>query len=136
LKTTVHPLLTQWHSQWYKESKKIVPQVIVEKYLNEFALAVWICDDGYCSKSEHRSYLYTMAFFPEQVIFLSELLYLKFGLKNNIIKNKQAQMFINFNGASSNRIREILAFFSLPGMAYKSQEPVKIGKRKQVEIIN
>ena len=136
LRTTVHPLLTQWHSQWYKEGKKIVPQVIVEKYLNEFALAVWFCDDGHCSKSKHRSYLYTMAFSPEEVIFLSELLDVKFGLKNNILKNKQGQMFINFTAASSNKIREILAYFSLPGMDYKSQEPVKICKSKQSEIIN
>lgn len=45
-------------------------------------------------------------------------------------------MFINFPAASSNKIREILASFSLPGMDYKSQEPVKIGKKKQSEIIN
>ncbi|GAX37927.1 LAGLIDADG endonuclease [Nodularia sp. NIES-3585] len=122
LKTTVHPLLTEWHSKWYVEGRKIVPQSLVEKYLTEFALAVWFCDDGHSSKCVLRSYLYTMAFSPEEVRFLSEFLQLKFGLKNRIIGNKNNQLFLSFSGAASDKIRKITRGFSLPGMDYKSHE--------------
>jgi hypothetical protein len=117
VRTTVHPLLTDWHSQWYKQVK-IVPQEIIEKYLTEFALAVWFCDDG-CSTNGAK--LYTMAFSEEEVIFLSELLVFKFDLANSILKNKQNQFFINFRAAASRQLKEIISSFRIPGMAYKSQ---------------
>lgn len=129
LRTNVHPLLTEWHSEWYKEGKKIVPQVLVEKYLTEFALAVWFCDDGHSTKSEPRSYLYTMSFSLEEVVFLSDLLLSRFGIENKIIKNKQGQNFLTCYSQGSRKLRKIIASFELPGMSYKSQEPVII-KRK------
>jgi len=126
LRTTVHPLLTEWHSQWYRE-RKIVPRNIVEQYLTEFALAVWFCDDG-CSTN--GATLYSMGFCEEEVIFLSELLQSRFGLANSILKNKQGQPFIRFRAAASRKIKEILASFALPGMSYKSQNTVTIPQER------
>lgn len=117
LRTTVHPLLTKWHLEWY-ESHKIVPKALVEKYLTEFALAIWFCDDGY---SGRFSKLYTMAFSEEEVKFLANLLRSRFGLSSRVRMNKQKQPFICFPVFESQKIREIIAPFSLPGMAYKSE---------------
>jgi hypothetical protein len=99
-----------------------MPQSLVEKYLTEFALAVWFCDDRHSSKCVMRSYLYTMAFSPEEVRFLSEFLKFKFGLNNRTIGNKNNQLFLIFSGAASDKIRKITRYFSLPGMDYKSYE--------------
>jgi LAGLIDADG DNA endonuclease family len=118
IRTTVHPLLTQWHTEWYKEHK-IVPQSIVKQYLTEFALAVWFCDDG-CSTNGAN--LYTMAFSQEEVIFLSDLLLSKFDLANSILKNKQGQFLIRFRAAASRQLKEMIAVFSIPGMAYKTKK--------------
>lgn len=115
LRTTVHPLLTEWHNQWYKD-RKIVPKILVENYLTKFALAVWFCDDG-CSSN--CSNLYTMGFSEEEVRFLSALLVTKFGLDNTVLKNKKEQHYIRFRSAALRRLKEIIAFFNIPGMAYK-----------------
>jgi hypothetical protein len=117
IRTTVHPLLTEWHNQWY-EQRKVIPIKIVEKYLTEFALTVWFCDDG-CSSN--GSQLYTMAFSEEEVIFLSELLVSRFNLNNSILKNKQKQFFIRFRAAASRKLKEIIGSFRIPGMEYKAQ---------------
>ncbi|WP_448272081.1 hypothetical protein [Nostoc sp. DSM 114160] len=122
MRTTVHPLLTEWHGQWYTENRKIVPQSLIDKYLTEFALAVWFCDDGHSSPRFPRSYLYTMAFLPEEVRFLSELLHSRFGLFNSILNNKNKQPFLILSGNASHKIREIIRSFSIPGMDYKSQQ--------------
>jgi hypothetical protein len=117
VKTTVHPLLTDWHSQWYKQ-RKVIPINLVEKYFTEFTLTVWFCDDG-CSTNGAN--LYTMAFSEEEVIFLSELLLSRFDLANSILKNKQKQFFIRFRAAASRQLKEIVASFHIPGMEYKAQ---------------
>jgi hypothetical protein len=71
--------------------------------------------------STNGATLYTMAFSEEEVIFLSELLVFKFDLANNILKNKQNQFFINFRAAASRQLKEIIASFRIPGMAYKAK---------------
>jgi LAGLIDADG DNA endonuclease family len=45
LKTTVNPVLTKLHSQWY-DGKKVIPKHLILQYLTELALVIWFCDDG------------------------------------------------------------------------------------------
>ena len=130
IRTTVHPLLTEWQNRWYKGCK-VVPQILVSQYLTEFALTVWFCDDGCGTNGAH---LYTMAFTDEEVIFLSDLLLSRFGLSNSILKNKQGQPFIRFRAAASRKIKEIINDFKIPGMGYKSQE--SFAKKRQPKLQN
>ncbi|MGB3136881.1 MAG: hypothetical protein WBB18_08760, partial [Nodosilinea sp.] len=46
VRTTVHPFLANLHKQWYT-NRKIIPFDLVSRYLTDFALAVWLCDDGH-----------------------------------------------------------------------------------------
>ncbi|HEY9874425.1 MAG TPA: hypothetical protein V6D12_13375 [Candidatus Obscuribacterales bacterium] len=115
LKTKVHPLLTQLHEQWYKESK-IVPKEFIEKYFTEISLIVWFCDDG-CSSSGVN--FYTMAFTDNEVRFLVDLLYSRFGISGSILKNSKDQPFLKLNADSRRKFKEITSRFLIPGMEYK-----------------
>jgi hypothetical protein len=115
LRTTVHPVLTELHLQWYSKVK-IIPEGLVTKYLTEFSLAVWFCDDG-CSSSSAS--LYTMSFSDSEVKFLSSLLESRFDLSGSILKNQNNQPFIRFDADSKRKLSKMLSKFSIPGMEYK-----------------
>lgn len=115
LKTSVHPCLTELHSQWYSQ-KKIIPQSLLLEYLTEFALIIWFCDDG-CSSS--GIFLYTLAFSIDEVKFLAALLQSRFGLNSNILTNKKNQPFIRLYADSKQKFKEIASKFLIPGMEYK-----------------
>ncbi|MFB6277242.1 MAG: hypothetical protein ABEI32_13980 [Halothece sp.] len=115
LRTTVHPDLTDLQKQWYNP-KKIVPQDIIQKYLTEFALTVWFCDDGCVSNG---IFIYTMSFSDQEVAFLVNLLNDRFSLSAKILKNKNNQPMIRFNAESKDRFRQITSKFKIPGMEYK-----------------
>jgi ribosomal protein S18 len=115
IKTTVHPLLTQLHHEWYQKNK-ILPQDFITNYLTEFALIVWFCDDGCSSNS---IIFYTMAFNDNEVAFLADLLNERFGLTGSILKNKNNQPFIKLNAKSKRKFREITSNFIFSGMEYK-----------------
>ena len=115
LKTTVHPALTELHSQWYSKVK-IIPENLITKHLTEFALAVWFCDDG-CSSGSAS--LYTMSFGDREVKFLSSLLKSRFNLSGSILKDKSDRPFIRFDADSKRKLSKMLSKFSIPGMEYK-----------------
>ena len=118
IKTTVHPDLTEIHKLWYTD-RKILPYLYLERYLNEFALALWFCDDGHSSRNGSRSFLYPLAFSLSEVEYLFVILHSKFKLPNKIILNKKNQPLICFNRESTQRLKEIVSQFKLPGMEYK-----------------
>lgn len=115
IKTKVHPLLTELHSQWYSD-RKFVSQDIILKYLSEFALIVWFCDDG-CSSNGIR--FYTMAFSIDEVTLLKRLLESRFGFQASILTNQKNQPFIRLGGDSKQKLAKIVSSFSIPGMKYK-----------------
>ncbi|MEA5574598.1 LAGLIDADG endonuclease [Calothrix sp. UHCC 0171] len=115
LRTTVNPALTQLHSQWYN-SKKVIPKSLILEYLTEFALIIWLCDDG-CSSGGIK--LYTLAFSEDEVKFLADLLKARFHLQGSILKNKNNQPFIRLNATSKLILREMTSKYIIPGMQYK-----------------
>ena len=115
LRTKVHPVLTELHSQWYSEAKAI-PEKLIKKYLTKFALAVWFCDDGCSSGSAN---FYTMAFSDNEVEFLAALLESRFDLCGSILKNQKNQPFIRLSADSKRKLSKIISKFSIPGMEYK-----------------
>ncbi|WP_019505246.1 LAGLIDADG endonuclease [Pleurocapsa sp. PCC 7319] len=115
LRTKVHPVLTELHSQWYSEAK-VIPEKLIKKYLTKFALAVWFCDDGCSSGSAN---FYTMAFSDNEVEFLAALLESRFDLCGSILKNQKNQPFIRLSADSKRKLSKIVSKFSIPGMEYK-----------------
>ena len=75
--TISHPHLTELRYKFYKDNKKIVPDNLIDS-LNDFSLAVWLCDDGcftYNSKySIYRLDLHTESFTLEENDYLCDVL--------------------------------------------------------------
>lgn len=116
LRTSVHPLLTTWHEQWYAE-RKILPFELIETHLTNFALSIWFFDDGYLGKS--GCYFYTMAFSTQEIDFLLQLLQHKFGLKGKVLFNVNKLPFIRIPKKDTLALLEIVSEFKIPGMEYK-----------------
>jgi hypothetical protein len=116
VRTSVHPMLTEWHTHWY-QPKKIVPLHFIDQYLSAFALTVWLCDDGHIGNNQ--AYLYTMAFSEHDTQRLAELLKQRFGLLASVLKNKYQQPYLLFGAAMVPRIRQMMSVFAIPGMEYK-----------------
>ncbi|MFP5272729.1 hypothetical protein [Coleofasciculus sp.] len=115
LKTTVHPEITKLHSQWYS-SQKVIPTDIIQKYLTDFALTVWFCDDG-CSTE--GIFFYTFGFSELEVKLLADILKSRFGLSSSILENQRNQFMIRLDAESKKRFRKITSKFEIPGMQYK-----------------
>lgn len=122
LRTRVHPLLTQLHSQWYLPEKHICREM-VDKYLTEFALSIWFYDDGCASTG---TFLYLHDFPEDDVNFISNVLLSRFNLKNSVLKNLQDQCFIRISNYSRSRLLEILSKYPLSGMNYKRDYLLKV----------
>lgn len=118
LKTTSHPFLTEWKNLWY-QPKKIVPHDLIERYLTEFSLAVWFCDDGHMRQGE--ACIYTMAFSDDDVQWLSYLLRDRFSLNCHFVRNQKKQPYLTLYGDSARSIASLLRTYNIPGMAYKSE---------------
>src|SRR5918996_431784 len=43
--TRTHPVFTEWHSRFYRERRKVVPEEI-DRWMTPLAVAVWFMDDG------------------------------------------------------------------------------------------
>ena len=96
-KTGVHPLLTEWHAQWYLPAKS-VPRELVEKWLTPFSFAVWFCDDGNLrdGKNGRAACLYTMGFSHEDASWLKQLIENRFCLSPVIRFNSSAKPYLWF----------------------------------------
>jgi hypothetical protein len=120
LRTCVHPDLTPLHRLWYK-NRKVLPYLFLDKYFNEFSLAVWFCDDGHLPKNGCGAYLYTFSFALDEVEWLAIMLHGAYGLPNKILFNKKNQPFIRIRSQGVSRLKEIIGQFKIPGMEYKYQ---------------
>lgn len=115
LKTSVHPVLTELHDQWYRPGK-IIPQDWIFQHLTPFSLTIWMCDDG-CSSQTIT--LYTNGFSTQEVEFLKTLLKSRFDLDFGIIYNHQQQPILRLRAASRAKFKALIAGYNIPGMAYK-----------------
>jgi len=117
VRTSSHPLLSEWRAQWYR-GHKVVPFGVVERYLSEFAFAVWLSDDG-CNQA-HSFWLYPLAFSTREVQKLRDLVNHRFNLTGKLLKNSYGRPYIRFPARDLSRIHEILERAALPGMGYKA----------------
>jgi hypothetical protein len=117
VRTCAHPLLTEWHAQWYAPKKRI-PKDLVLQYLDSFALAVWFFDDGHNAK-HGGAYLYTMGFAVDEVEWLADLLRGRFGLQNKVQRNRHGQAMIRIVNGSKAHFLDLISPHVAPGMEYK-----------------
>lgn len=105
------------YSSFYKNGKKIVPQIL-EKYMTALTLAIWISDDG--GYTQYGVRIATNSFTLSEVEYLKNLLINKFGLDCTVQKiyldNKYS---IYFKKESMGRLKELILPHLHPSMYYK-----------------
>jgi len=87
--TRTSPLLTEWHSVFYRGSRKIVPANIGAR-LRPLAFAVWLMDDGAADYAGIT--LQTHCFSVCEVQLLADVLRQRFGLATSVRKNKRGSI--------------------------------------------
>jgi hypothetical protein len=113
--TRTDPVFTEWHSRFYQERVKQVPDDIGCD-LSPLALAVWLMDDG---AADHAGVPFqTHGFGLEGSNRLAAVLREELGLESTLRRNRDS--WIVYVGASSlSRLRRLIDPHLLPEFEYK-----------------
>ena len=99
-RTITHPELAKLRESFYIGNKKIVPIKMLASTLTEFALAVWIMDDGAADGKQLR--INTQSFSVEEAEDLASLIRAKFGVVMTVNMDKNRPR-LRCNAASMGR---------------------------------
>ena len=90
LHTKVNPILTEWHSKWYANGYKSVPQ---DLKLTPLILATWFADDGsvVVKKRTYTAKLATHGFSKKEVKFLQKQLKQTFELNFKLYQDNSGK---------------------------------------------
>jgi LAGLIDADG DNA endonuclease family len=131
--TRTHPVFTEWHSRFYRERCKVVPEEI-DRWMTPLAVAVWFMDDG---AVDHWGVTFqTHSFDESEVELLRMVLRERFDLGSNLRKNRQ-RWILYVPASSMSRFREVVTPFLLSGFEYKmatrALDPVETARRPLFE---
>jgi hypothetical protein len=113
--TRTSPLFSSWHSRFYRDRRKIVPEDIVLD-LTPHALAVWFMDDG---AADHAGVTFqTHSFELGETRLLVSVLRERFDLAA-VLRRNRGRWIIYVGAASMPNLREVLEPLVLPQLAYK-----------------
>jgi LAGLIDADG DNA endonuclease family protein len=119
--TVSHPELSFYGELFYRERRKMVPEVI-GGLLTARGLAYWYMDDGSMKSSESKGVLFnTHAFNSEDVDRLIEILR-RFGLLARERRQSDGTQ-IYISGASYERFVELVDPYVIEAMRYKVPQP-------------
>ena|ERR671918_1273324 len=127
--TRTHPIFSEWHSRFYREGRKIVPEDIA-RWMTPPALAVWFMDDG---AADHWGFtLQTHSFEVEEVDLLRRAVHERFDLETRLRRNK-GRWLLYVPAASVRGFKEIVGQLILPDLRYKmvprALDPVETARR-------
>lgn len=116
-KTLAYPVFVEWHSRFYQNGRKRVPDGI-DQYLDAVALAVWFADDGSFKTDSRGLLLNTNAFSMESQRRLQEALAQRFGLKSTLHKLRQWRR-IYIPASSTDRLIKVILPYLPECLLYK-----------------
>ncbi len=115
-RTVTHPAFGELRKQFYRGRTKIVPLSLLERELDDLALAVWIMDDGSAEGGQVR--INTQSFATDEVAGLASVLRTKFGIVMRLNFDK-AKPRLRCEAASMARLRDLVAKHTISDMSYK-----------------
>ncbi len=117
-RTLAHGSLRFYHQQFYRNHRKVVPQ-LVNKLLTPLGLAIWFMDDGSIKSKQHKARIInTQGYTKKEVERLIDILWGKFGIKAKLRKQKEGYQ-IYLLSETIDRFAEIINPYILPSMRYK-----------------
>ncbi len=136
-RTMRHPLLTEIYDHFYtrdgyRVGRKIIPEDIAE-YIDPFALAVWIMDDGSYSKGNID--ISTYSFNLPEIKLLQRMMEKNFNvqMRHHSDRDKGYRMYCN--NAETQKIISTIYPYIVPSMMYKIgfHYPVTTGFEAQMK---
>lgn len=122
-RTIRHPFITEIYKEFYSEEgyrtgRKIIPIKITE-YLNPFALAIWIMDDG--SYSNKKIDISTYSFSLHEINILQKCLKNNFGIIAKYYRDRNKGYRMYFNQEETKKLVKITYPYisRIPSMTYK-----------------
>jgi F-type H+-transporting ATPase subunit a len=113
--TRAYPCLTKLHSSWYSDKIKVLPPTIFDD-LTPVALAMWAQGDG--TKRNNGFTFNTQSFTLQQVVFLLNILYIKFGLDCTIYYDR-GKPILHVKPSSMSTFRTLVYPYFHLSMLYK-----------------
>ncbi len=110
------PCFTELHSTWIKDGKKIIPIDLFD-YLTPLALSIWIMGDG--SHRSHGLVICTDSFSLKEVIYLINVLIIKYELICKLREHNKGQYRIYISEKSLPKLRSIVGPYIISSMLYK-----------------
>jgi hypothetical protein len=122
IKTISHPEITQLAKLFYCNSRKVLPDNVIDIIRDPISLAVWFMDDGNIIRREGKVYGYhlnTQSFSREENDIISQILYKVHGIENLLEKNHGRYRIRIMRKESRSKFQDIIRQYILPEMKYK-----------------
>ena len=120
--TVSHGAFRFYGQQFYRENKKILPQLI-HKWLSPLVMAVWFMDDGSIKSNRHRALiLNTQSFSVQELQRLIKVLKEKYGVEMKLRKQSRKSIEIYqliTVGDTVEKFVQVIGQYTLPSMRYK-----------------
>jgi hypothetical protein len=117
-KSYSHPEFMHFRNLFYKDNIKYINPEI-EKYLDDFSMAIWLMDDGTFKKAANKIILCTNCFSLEDHEILRSMIKAKLGINTKISRIKDSRYNLYFNVKESKEISEIVMPYIIESMRYK-----------------
>jgi hypothetical protein len=121
-RTISHTELSKLHEIFYREGKRIVPEIISTYLVNPLTIAVWFMDDGNVVRKNGKVYGYhlnTQSFSLEENELLVEAMNTVYGIRCTIERNHEYYRLAIYQKFARDAFAELIRELVLPSMAYK-----------------
>ncbi len=119
--TLSHPLLTSYHTRFYSEGIKVIPESVGDLVTHPLTLAVWLMDDG--NRNKDVLFVSTESFSVQEQQRLCRCLKERFGIDSTLNFHSQSHgrklYRIRLTRQGSKRAVQLIQPFVIPSLAYK-----------------
>lgn len=117
-RTVSHPQITEFHSLFYGNGKKVIPHQIKNLLVDPISLAVWYMDDGGVNSKRKNPTISTYCFLKQENILLIETIKENFGFQVNLNWDRTGyRLYIPVD--SIKMFVYLVDSYILPSMEYK-----------------
>ena len=116
------PELGKWHTIFYADGKKHIPENLKDLLKNQLSLAVWYMDDGYYYHRDRVSYFYLGRISRLEAIIAQNAIESNFGIHPKLLDKKQKGFALYFSPKETVEFHKQIKKFILPLFYYKISE--------------
>ena len=113
------PYLGKLRALFYPNGKKQIPEELYQWLVSDIGFAVWFYDDGYYYIRDRSLYLYLGTVSRREATIAQNVLRKRFNLQSTIADKGKKGFALYFPASERNKVRDILAKYRVPIMAYK-----------------